>query len=57
MPADIEVAGTAQGKWFESAMQVGAQYTVLDQMCGGQNAPCIMGSVFAIRAPNAESVM
>ena len=51
MPTYIEVAGTAQGKWFESALQVGAQNTVLGQLCGGQNAPCLMGSIIARRAP------
>ena len=28
VPTDIEVADTAQGKWFESVLQVGAQGSV-----------------------------
>jgi len=28
VPTDIGVAGTAQGKWFESVLQVGAQSAV-----------------------------
>ena len=32
VPTDTD---TAQGKWFESALQVGAQAAVLEQLCGG----------------------
>jgi len=34
VPTDIEVAGTAQGKWFKSALHVVAQAAVLGQLCG-----------------------
>ena len=35
VPADLEVRGTAQGTWSESALHVGAQGAVLEHLRGG----------------------
>ena len=42
VPTGIKLADTAQGKLLASDLQLGAQYTVLEQLCGRQHAPCLM---------------